>query len=98
MVLDRDLVADVDCAAATYDGLARGAAAQLALHPDLVVNAKLQLELLAGRHRLERGLADELPVVKYPRLARQEQQLGTIGHGCPQVRLRREHGNGKVIK
>src|SRR5690349_1433439 len=53
VVLHRDLVADVNRPRAAEDGLARGAAAQLALDLDLVVDAELDLELLAGGDRVQ---------------------------------------------
>src|SRR5215469_6160964 len=98
MILHGDLISDVNGAAAADDCLARASAAQLALHPDLVVHAKLQLELLTCGDRLELGFTDELAVVKHSRRPWQEQQLGTVGNGRPQIGLSREHWDGEVVE
>src|SRR5215510_10882384 len=60
------LVADVDGPAAADDRLAGCPAVQLAFDPDPVVDAELQLELLAGSDGLQAGFARELAVAEHP--------------------------------
>ena len=69
VVLHGDLVGDLDAASATDDGLGGAPAAQHPFHPDAVVNAEVQLELLPWRDRAEVGGADVLRIVEDARRA-----------------------------
>src|SRR5207247_2242743 len=98
VVLHGYLVADVDGAGAADAGLAGAPAAQLAFHPDLVIHAELQLELLARGHGRQGRLPDELGPVEDPGRAGQEQQRRGVGDGRPQVGLRGEHRHREVVE
>src|SRR5215471_1615085 len=83
-------VGDVDGAGAAENCLARGAAGQLAVDSDLIVDAELELELLAGRDGLQPGLARELAVEEDPGRPWEQQQRRAVGDLGAQVGLRRD--------
>src|SRR5215471_19760858 len=90
-------VGDVDGAGAPKDCLARGAPGELAVDSDLIVDAELELELLAGRDGLQPGLARELAVEEDPCRPGQQQERRAVGDLRAQIGLWRDQRNREVV-